>query len=180
MGSIHRTGGWRPVACTTSIAGSDLLGSDLAGSGLARGQDEATGEDSAVLDQISVEASSGGTTQGSGSCQAPQATSATGLALSIRETLQSVSVIPSRRIEDQALGTTLDFLSCTTGVNARTAALVAEAVHRLHAAGGLVAVDDRRWLPLVERDLGRRDERRRGDPPLHPAEPCGGRCHGTL
>nr|WP_246399665.1 TonB-dependent siderophore receptor [Amaricoccus macauensis] len=71
-----------------------------------------------MLQPINVEAEADGATEGTGTFAAPQATSATGLPLTLRETPQSVSVVTEQRIEDQNLGTVLDVLSYTTGVNA--------------------------------------------------------------
>lgn len=61
---------------------------------------------------------SDGGTEGTGSFAGTEATSATGLPLSIREAPQSVSVVTEQQIEDQNRGTTLDVLSYTTRVNA--------------------------------------------------------------
>lgn len=69
-----------------------------------------------VLDQVTLSAGASGTTEGSGSYVAPEASGATGLPLTIRETPQSVSVVTRQRIEDQALQTTQEVLSYTTGV----------------------------------------------------------------
>lgn len=69
-----------------------------------------------LLDPVTLNASGGGTTEGSGSYAAPEASGATGLPLTIRETPQSVSVVTNQRIKDQALQTTQQVLSYTTGV----------------------------------------------------------------
>jgi len=97
---------------------SAVVGSMLAGAAPTQAQDGTTGADALVLDPITVSATREGLTEGGGSYQGVAATSATGLPLTIRETPQSVSVIPEQRIEDQALRTTLDILEYTTGVNA--------------------------------------------------------------
>lgn len=88
----------------------------LAGAGDAMAQEAAA----TVLDTITVEGEGDGSTEGSGSYQAPVATSATGLPLTIRETPQSVTVVTEQRIRDQNLQSTLDILSYTTGINAQT------------------------------------------------------------
>lgn len=72
-------------------------------------------EGGVTLDQVTLTAA-GGTTEGSGSYVAPEASGATGLPLTIRETPQSVSVVTNQRIQDQALQTTQEVLSYTTGV----------------------------------------------------------------
>lgn len=88
----------------------------LAAAGGATAQDAV--EPETALDTITIEGESDGSTEGSGSYQAPVATSATGLPLTIRETPQSVSVVTAQRIQDQGLQTTLEILSYTTGVDA--------------------------------------------------------------
>lgn len=70
-----------------------------------------------VLDQVTLSAGSNGATEGSGSYSAPEASGATGLPLTIRETPQSVSVVSDQRIKDQSFASTREALNYTTGVS---------------------------------------------------------------
>lgn len=118
MHGFHRTNTRRDAVLSSLLAASVIA---VAGQAAAQARTDANPEaagDDVVLSPITVEAAGGGATEGSGSFMAPQASSATGLPLTIRETPQSVSVITDQRIEDQALLTTLDILAYTTGVNA--------------------------------------------------------------
>lgn len=70
------------------------------------------------LDEVRVEASRVGDarTENSGSYTTPATAAATGLALSLRDTPQSVSVITRQRIDDQELLTVKDILRSTPGI----------------------------------------------------------------
>lgn len=92
----------------------------LAAAGGAAAQDTTGPATDTVLGAITVEGEGDGSTEGSGSYQAPVAASATGLPLSIRETPQAVSVVTAQRIADQNLQSTLDILAYTTGISAQT------------------------------------------------------------
>lgn len=92
----------------------------MAAAGGAAAQETAEAAADTQLDTIMVKGEGDGSTEGSGSYQAPVATSATGLPLSIRETPQAVSVVTAQRIEDQSLQSTLDILTYTTGISAQT------------------------------------------------------------
>lgn len=70
-----------------------------------------------VLDQVTLSAGANGATEGSGSYAAPEASGATGLPLTIRETPQSVSVVSDQRIKDQGFASTREALNYTTGVS---------------------------------------------------------------
>ncbi|WP_323718089.1 TonB-dependent siderophore receptor [Paracoccus aminovorans] len=75
----------------------------------------ATGE--VVLDTVTLATGAAGATEGSGSYAAPEAATATGLPLTVRETPQSVSVISDQRIKDQGFASTREALNYTTGVS---------------------------------------------------------------
>ena len=114
MRSNHHGTIRRLLGLTTSVTALAL-----AAAGGASAQD-ATEAAATVLDTITIEGEGDGSTEGSGSYQAPVATSATGLPLTIRETPQSVTVVTAQRIADQSLQSTLDILSYTTGISAQT------------------------------------------------------------
>lgn len=122
MHRIITTTGLRRAA----LSSASTLVLTLAATGLATAQQTSSQETAAQdetdaslqLQTITVEGAGDGSTEGSGSFAAPQASSATGLPLTLRETPQSVSVVTDQRIEDQDLGTVLDILSYTTGINA--------------------------------------------------------------
>jgi outer membrane receptor for ferric coprogen and ferric-rhodotorulic acid len=116
-----------------ALTRSQALSALLAGSGLAyelRGNavtivapgravtPAADGSGAVVLDTVTL--SAGGATEGSGSYAASEASGATGLPLSVRQTPQSVSVVSQQRIKDQGFASTREVLNYTTGVNAIT------------------------------------------------------------
>lgn len=68
---------------------------------------------------VSAQADRGGTTEGTGSYVAGPSRTSTGLALTLRETPQSVSVITRQRIEDQALVDLNETLRNTPGVSVK-------------------------------------------------------------
>lgn len=74
-----------------------------------------TSDGAIVLDRITLQVG-GGTTEGTGVYTSGPSTTATGLSLSVRETPQSMSVITSQQIEDQALQSVDQALNYTTGV----------------------------------------------------------------
>lgn len=80
-----------------------------------RSGDSAAAGGDVVLGTITVQAD-GATTEGTNSYTTGETSSATGLALSLRETPQSVSVITRQRIDDQALGNVSKVLEQTSGI----------------------------------------------------------------
>lgn len=75
----------------------------------------AAADGSTVLEAINVQGN-GITTEGTGSYTTGEMSTATGLALSIKDTPQSVSVVTSARIHDDGMKTVEDALSRTTGI----------------------------------------------------------------
>lgn len=73
-------------------------------------------EGSIVLDTITVTGADAMTTEGTGSYTTGKMSTATGLALSIKETPQSVSVVTNARIKDSGMTTVEDAISNTTGM----------------------------------------------------------------
>ncbi|RYF83941.1 MAG: TonB-dependent siderophore receptor [Comamonadaceae bacterium] len=94
-----------PDALRALLAGSGLQGR-VQGRTLVIERAAVSGE-GAALPAVTVQASGDASTEGSGSYTARSMSTATGLALSMRETPQSVSVLTRQQIEDQGL-TTLD------------------------------------------------------------------------
>lgn len=76
----------------------------------------ALGEGSVLLDTVTLTGARG-VTEGTGSYATGEASTATGLALSIRQTPQSVSVTTDQRIKDQGFSSTREALNYTTGVS---------------------------------------------------------------
>lgn len=76
-------------------------------------------QDDAALPAVTVSAASdrSATTEGSGSYTTRVTSAATGLALSLRETPQSVTVVTQQRIEDQHLENLNEVLANTTGIS---------------------------------------------------------------
>ncbi len=91
-----------------------LVSSMLGKSGVAAEQEEQTLGKIAVEDTLPLEA-----TEGSNSYTTGAAATATGLALSLRETPQSVTVITRERMDDQAMTTVSDALRNTIGVSVK-------------------------------------------------------------
>lgn len=91
------------VSCVTVAAAQD------------RAAKPAQPSQSVTLDTITLTAKKA-KTEGTGSYAAGQASTATGLALSIRETPQSVTVVTDQQIKDQALGSAREVLNSVTGV----------------------------------------------------------------
>lgn len=98
------------IAVSIGEAGSAAL-VDPAGAAV-----DLSGDGSMVLDTVTLQAADG-TTEGTGTYTSGASTTATGLPLSVRETPQSMSVITSQQIKDQALQSVDQTLKYTTGVN---------------------------------------------------------------
>lgn len=106
--SLLLAGSGIPFQITTD--GTALIGST------APIEPAVSADGSLLLDTITI-STSGAATEGSGSYAAAQASSATGLALSVRETPQSVSVTTDQRIKDQGFASAKEVLNYTTGVS---------------------------------------------------------------
>lgn len=105
-----------------------------------------------TLAEVTVAASSlGETTQGSGSYTTGAARSATGLALSLRDTPQSVSVITQERIADQQMATVADALRASTGVSVKA---VDRGRNELSVRGFTVSNFQIDGLPVVTGNVG--------------------------
>ncbi|RQO63787.1 ferric-rhodotorulic acid/ferric-coprogen receptor FhuE [Variovorax sp. KBW07] len=91
--------------------GSYTLGRRPAGSSNAQG-----GVDTLAPVTVTAEADRSGTTEGTGSYTTPATAAATGLALSLRDTPQSVTVLTRQQIEDQNLLSLGQAMKSVTGV----------------------------------------------------------------
>ena len=79
-----------------------------------------SGSTDATLPSVTVNAQAdrSGTTEGTGSYTTRATSAATGLALSLKDTPQSVSIVTQQRMEDQHLQTLTEVMANTTGISA--------------------------------------------------------------
>lgn len=78
---------------------------------------DATGQTMAAVTVV-AQAEPSATTEGTGSYTARASAAATGLALSLKDTPQSISIVTQQRIEDQRLQNLTELLANTTGISA--------------------------------------------------------------
>ncbi|WP_219212363.1 ferric-rhodotorulic acid/ferric-coprogen receptor FhuE [Variovorax boronicumulans] len=78
----------------------------------------AAGETTLPSVTVSAQADRSGTTEGTGSYTTRATAAATGLALSLKDTPQSISIVTQQRMEDQRLQSLTDVLANTTGISA--------------------------------------------------------------
>ena len=97
--------------------------------------------------RVSAEAEHGGATEGTGSYAARSAGTATGLALSVRETPQSVTVVTRQQMDDQGLTDVARVLERTTGITT-SASETDRVVFR--ARGFAISKIQYDGIPLVE------------------------------
>ena len=112
LNSVKTASGGYSIQAKTNTAKSQIPNQLQANEG------SVTGTDSAQLATISLTANQGKslTTEGSGSYTAKATTASTGLALSLKETPQLVSVITRQQMEDQNLTQLTDVVMQTAGL----------------------------------------------------------------
>lgn len=116
-------------------------------------QKEVSGNDRA-LPTLTVQAGAMATTEGSGSYTTGSMNTATKMALSIRETPQSVSVITRQRMDDQGVETLTDALQQTTGVKIQKAEVFGNAIEIRGFAVDTIQIDGMPVTRLGETDPG--------------------------